>query len=164
MNHLKTYEGFFSNLKKKLMPEEEPVKKIDMDELNHTVNECLIELKDNGFDIKIESGKSNMYSRMAKGGKYAESTFGKERIIYAICISAPQKEMEIRRLDGNWEITSGDLPWKVVKFKAIEIKDSVLLLRDMVKSKFGLDVYVDIEGFSDDDELEKYEIRFDIPL
>lgn len=61
MNHLKTYEGFFSNLKKKLMPVEEPVKKVDMDELNHTVNECLIDLKDNGFVINIESPKSNMY-------------------------------------------------------------------------------------------------------
>jgi len=164
MNHLKTYEGFFSNLKKKLMPVEEPVKKVDMDELNHTVNECLIDLKDNGFVINIESPKSNMYSRMAKGSKYAESTFGKERIIYIIFISAPPTKKELNNIDGDMEITSGELPWEVDKFKVIEIKDSVLLLRDMIKSKFGLEVHVDIEDFSDDDELENYEIRFDIPL
>lgn len=164
MRYIRTYEGFFSNLKRKLIPEEEPVKKIDMDELNHTVNECLIDLKDNGFQINIESTKSNMYSRMVKGNKYAESTFGKERIIYRISISAPYKEKELNNIDDDWEITSGELPWEVDKFKVIEIKDSVLLLKDMIKSKFGLEVYVDIEELSDDTELENYEIIFDVPL
>lgn len=73
-------------------------------------------------------------------------------------------------MEGNgFEISKSYVKSNVYsrKVKSISNRDeleSVLLLGDMLKSKFGLDIHLDIEDYSDDDELEYYEIKFDVPL
>jgi hypothetical protein len=83
-----------------------------------------------------------------------------------------------RRTKTNIEYITGDTLPTMLKLKPVKfdwdkrdgtykgISDIGFIAQDLddVQSKFGLEVFVDIEDFSDDDELENYEIIFDVPL
>lgn len=164
MKYLRTHEGFISKIKKLIKGEEVLKKEIDLEDLEATLDECFLELKDDGFYIKIHSMKSNMYSSIHRKKEH-HTGFGKERIIYGVDISKPmtvdfrdQLSMEDADNDSDWNIQEP-------KFTIGEIKDAVLVARDIIKSKFGIDVYLnDIEDESDDTMISLYGFNFDVPI
>ena len=112
--------------------------------------------------------KSNMYSSIHRKKEH-HTGFGKERIIYGVDISKPmtvdfrdQQSMEDADNDSDW---NSNILIQEPKFTIGDIKDYVLVARDVIKSKFGIDVYIeDIEGIPDDTMLSSYSFNFDVPI
>lgn len=172
MKHLKTYEGykdFFKKIKSKFTKEEDLPKHVDYKELESTLDDCFIDLVDNGFIIDKEKEDSNAYA-----DHRGNVTFGKERTIYNITISKPLSESKPLDYDADYYVDDfiNDRP----KFKVAEVKDSVLFAKNMIKDQFGINMVLDIDlgehkytpiDFSlsgNDLEISSLLIRFDVPL
>lgn len=165
---IKTYEGFFDKLKKLIKPEEEVVVKVNTEDLEFTIKECLLDLEDNGFIINIASEKSNLYSREVPSSKAhrggLETSFGKDRQVYLINISKPiNVDLDDNFLDGDFEITGGDYCRET--FILGDIKEPLLVMRDILESRFNIFINLkDLESSPDNANLIEYNIRFDIEI
>jgi len=113
MKYIKTHEGFFSKVKDIFTKKEEP-KVIDNEEIEVLLKDCFIELEDIGFEVVIESSKSNMRS-MSTGAVYYDADPITYFTIYI------DKEDNVDYID----------------FEINQIRDAVLFSMDTMMDKFG---------------------------
>lgn len=134
MKYLKTYnESIFSFLKKKNIKKEIPIS-----EIKQSIKDYLIDLKDDGFIIKID------YSDLV-GNRYIN-----------VCIETKYKDQyedDLDLIDRAPDL--GGINWDRIEeirnkalFNIEQIKDSILSLKDYLKLEYNLDIEIskDIES------------------
>lgn len=143
-------EGFFtkvSNKINKVIKPEEPTK-ISKKEFEYTLDDCFIDLKDNGFIIDIKQTKNESFVYFIQIKK--EQTLSKQIRVYDI---------------GTFDTVNVPV-YENPKFKFGEIKDVLLFTMDIIKSMYGIDIFnnqSNIENKDEDEEYSVFEIEFEIP-
>lgn len=161
-------EGFFSNMKdkfKKLIKPEEPAK-IDTKEFEYTLDDCLIDLKDNGFIIDIKKTQTRMKPSRYKGQMLDMRDY--ESLVYFLQIKKPEEVVRHERTFAFYGGAGYDVPvYENPIFKFGEIKDTLLFTMDTIKSMYGIDIFSyrpNIENKDNDEEYSIFEIEFEIPV
>lgn len=117
-----------SNIIKRIKDYLKPIEipKISLEDVKNIIKDCLIDLEDEGFNIKTDIQNSNIYR-----SKYGETKFGNYRDIIFVTI-----KNESSSLLNNFGYESSFI---LNDFKIIEIKDAVMTLYDIIKSDFGIE-------------------------
>lgn len=161
-------EGFFTKVRdkiNKLIKPEEP-NRISKKEFEYTLDDCFIDLKDNGFIIDIKQTKTRMRPSVYKGQMLHMREY--ESFIYFIQIKKEQVLSKQTRIYDIGTFDTINVPvYENPKFKFGEIKDVLLFTMDTIKSMYGIDIFnyrPNIENKDEDEEYSVFEIEFEIPV
>lgn len=152
MNHLKTYEGFFKNIKFK---QEDPIQ-INLKDVEGTISDCLIDLQDDGFEVEISKKITDVYFLNHIDGRGQSSVSfagGKLRCVFLVRINKHPEDVIIE----PYGYVSEDYP----EFSVSEIKKSIDFLSSLLEDKYKL--FTSYSHVSDYTKVKNFYLTIDLP-